>query len=717
MRICLVSREYAPFQGAGIGTYVSQMALAYSRAGHEVHVVTEPHPRLAIDGPVIRPGVHHHEVDIEAGLASMPGYAAGAIRHAMAAHEVLVRLHERAPFDYIEFPDYGGEGLMALWARRAWGAYDGAVMTVRLHTPAQDCMELNAETWLDRERAYAITIERDAMRLADALISPCTSLLERVRASLGPDVAEDRRTGMVIHYPFDLSVLDAELGGAQPDTSDTPTVLYFGRLERRKGVHLLIEAGQRLLDEGRPVRFRLIGGDTQTGPMGTSMRKWLRRRIRPGHKGSFSFEARRPREELAGAIKGSTCCCFPSLWENFPNVCLESMSLGALVIGSNAGGMSEMIEHGRSGLLFESGSVDELTDQLRRALDDEALREGATQAAVSRIGEICNPPAIVRQMEEAISAIRERTTAEAGTRRTGLATSTPRVSVVIPFHDMARWLPSTLESLDKQTCRDFEVILIDDGSTDKASKDLIDELERSRPDLRIIRQHNQGLAAARNAGIREARASWVLPLDADDLLLPTYLERTLAAADRWDDRDGRLGMVTTLVASFQDASSSEPWLWVSLGLERAMLPVLNVCSPCTALIDRQALLDIGGYDDWLTSFEDWDLYCSLAERGYRSVVVPEPLFRYRQRADSMRRVVGDPHVHRFRTYIQAKHLSLTQQPSFTMRVLSGELRHAESVYIENPRYQLIDRINRALKRTPMHGPLKRVALRVFGAGE
>jgi glycosyltransferase involved in cell wall biosynthesis/GT2 family glycosyltransferase len=713
MRICLVSREYAPFHGAGIGTYVSQMARAYSLAGHEVHVVTEPHPHLHVDGPRLRPGVTHHAVDLDSGVASMDGFAAGAMKHAMGVHELLSRLQGAHGFDYIEFPDYGGEGHFALAARRTGGAYAGAVMAIRLHTPVQDCLELNAETWLDRERAYSIAIESAAIREADVLFSPCRSLLERVRSRLTGGAAG--KPGQVIHYPFDLTALSEELGDAAPESSDVPTVLYFGRLERRKGVHLLIEAGQRLLDEGRRVRFRLIGGDTHSGPMGTRMRRHLRRLIRPEHSSSFVFEASRPRLELGSAIKGATCCCFPSLWENFPNVCLEAMSLGALVVGSDAGGMSEMIEHGESGLLMKSGSVDDLAEQLRRALDDAPLRARVEREAPARIAAICDPASIVRQMEAAIDGTRRSLTPR--TSDNGHATAprrvgAPRVSVVIPFFDMAGWLPATIESLDRQTSRDFETILVDDGSTDADSIAIVERLERERSDIRVIRRHNRGLAAARNAGIEAARGEWVLPLDADDLLAPTYIERTLDAAHRCEA--DRPALVTTLVGVFQEYPPTR--IWVSLGLERDLLGVLNVCSPCTALIRRSALEEVGGYDQWLTSYEDWDLYCTLAERGFSSVVVPEPLFLYRQREGSMRREVGEPREHRYRTYIQAKHPGLASDVSFSMRFLAGELRHAETVYIENPRYQIVDRLNSALKKTPIHGALKQMAVRVMGIG-
>lgn len=717
MRICLVSKEVSPFWGAGIGVYVSLMARAWAAAGHEVHVLSEPHPGLLDDGPRTHKGVRFHAVDVHAGQCLLEGFRCQFEQHSMAVHEKLTELHAKHPFDYIEFPDFGGEGWLALKARRTLGSYDGAVMAIRLHTPLADCIELNADAMLDRETALILAIEAQAIRDADALISPCTSLLERVRARYGPDVAEDRKPGFVVPYAFDMATID-ELGKGQAEKYERPTVLFYGRSERRKGVHLLVPAAQQLMDEGMDFDVRFIGGDTMTGPACGSMRRRLEKLASRAHTDHFRFDAPRPRVELGPAIRGATACCFPSLWENYPNVCLEALALGKLVVGSNAGGMSEQIEDGVSGLLFESGSIQSLKDALRRALTDESLREKVKTVGPQRVASMCEPARIVRETSAAIDAARERmakTTEFSTSRVTSNGSTTPDASIIIPFYNMARWLPQTLESARAQTHANTEIIVVEDGSTDPASIAMIDQLDRDNS-VRVVRKRNGGLGDARNFGIAEARAKWVVPLDADDLLDPTFVAKTLHAANQPSSSSRPLAMVTSIVAAFPETPEDAPWIWLPLGLERDMLPAANVCSCCVALINKDVLNEVGGYDTWLTSYEDWDFYCALASRGYRCEVVPERLIYYRQREDSMRHEIGEPNLARFRALITHRHPHLAEHPDIALRILAGELRQHESVYLRNPRYQAIDRINRAFKRTPLHAPLKSLVLRTLGVG-
>jgi glycosyltransferase involved in cell wall biosynthesis len=211
----------------------------------------------------------------------------------------------------------------------------------------------------------------------------------------------------VVPYPFRL---ERGVADASPTRTDRPTVLYFGRLERRKGVELLVEAGQRMLERGVNVSFRFIGGDTQTGPRVGSMLEHLQGLIASKWKDRFTFEARRPRQELFSIVRGVSAsggvCCFPSLWENFPNVCLEAMALGAPVVGSDAGGMNEIIKDGVNGVLFAAGDVACLEAALMRLLGDAALRRVIAANAQGRIATLCDPTTVVQQTIDAIETAR-----------------------------------------------------------------------------------------------------------------------------------------------------------------------------------------------------------------------------------------------------------------------------------------------------------------------
>jgi len=113
----------------------------------------------------------------------------------------------------------------------------------------------------------------------------------------------------------------------------------------------------------------------------------------------------------------------------------------------------------------------------------------------------------------------------------------PVVSVVVPCYNQGQFLQETLASLEAQTFRDFEIIVVDDGSTFPETIRTIDNLDSRR--MLIVRTKNQGLAEARNAGIRQAKGRYILPLDADDKIAPTYLEKAV----RILDENPRIGIV------------------------------------------------------------------------------------------------------------------------------------------------------------------------------
>ena len=198
----------------------------------------------------------------------------------------------------------------------------------------------------------------------------------------------------------------------------------------------------------------------------------------------------------------------------------------------------------------------------------------------------------------------------------------PRVAVVVPCFNDGETLPATLASLEAQ--EPHELVVVDDGSTDPATLAVLAQL--AEDGMRIVRRENGGLSAARMTGVEATESPYVLPLDADDELLPGALAALADALDAspqaalaWGDID----VWGELEARLAVARSLDPWL----------LTYLNDV-PVASLVRRTALLEAGG---WCmgSGYEDWDLWLALAERGFTGVHVPRPTLRYRRRSGRM----------------------------------------------------------------------------------
>ncbi|HKU58996.1 MAG TPA: glycosyltransferase family A protein [Gaiellaceae bacterium] len=197
-----------------------------------------------------------------------------------------------------------------------------------------------------------------------------------------------------------------------------------------------------------------------------------------------------------------------------------------------------------------------------------------------------------------------------------------RVAVVIPCFDDGATLPAALASLEDQ--EDHELLIVDDGSTDAGTIAYLAQLERAG--TRVVHQENEGLSAARMAGVAATSSPYVFPLDADDELVPgaiaelaDVLDATPSLAAAWGDVElfGARNLVYRLPGRL------DPWL----------LTYLNEI-PGTCLYRRSALEAVGGWR-LRGGYEDWDLWLSFAERGFEGVRVAEVVLRYRQHSGRM----------------------------------------------------------------------------------
>jgi len=210
----------------------------------------------------------------------------------------------------------------------------------------------------------------------------------------------------------------------------------------------------------------------------------------------------------------------------------------------------------------------------------------------------------------------------------------PRVSVLMPCRDAAAWLNEAIASLEAQTFADYEVVAVDDASTDETPS-LLHAWARRDPRVRVFSGPGRGVAAALAAGLAHARGEIVARMDADDIAEPTRLDAQLALLDA----DPTLAACGTRVRYFPDeavrdgARRYERWvndLVEPDAIDRDIFVECPIPHP-TLFIRRKALLDVGGYRE-VDGPEDYDLVLRLWAAGHRMAKVPEVLLHWREGA-------------------------------------------------------------------------------------
>lgn len=204
------------------------------------------------------------------------------------------------------------------------------------------------------------------------------------------------------------------------------------------------------------------------------------------------------------------------------------------------------------------------------------------------------------------------------------------VSVVIPVYNGEKTIQETITSVLNQTLQDFELIIINDGSKDK-TLEAVSSIQDHR--LQVFSYPNAGLAASRNRGISHAVGEYISFIDGDDLWTVDKLEAQLKAL-----QENPKAAVAYSWTDYIDESSNFLRRGGYLTASGDVLPKLLVIdfleNGSNAMIRRQALIEVGGFDESLPAAEDWDIFLRLAAR-YPFVAVPSPQILYRLSAKSM----------------------------------------------------------------------------------
>jgi glycosyltransferase involved in cell wall biosynthesis len=268
----------------------------------------------------------------------------------------------------------------------------------------------------------------------------------------------------------------------------------------------------------------------------------------------------------------------------------------------------------------------------------------------------------------------------------------PLVSVVIPYYNDGKYIHETLESIQHQTYRNVEIILVDDGSTEKESIRVFDDLKKLG--FQTYRQENAGPSAARNLAISHSKGKYILPVDADDKIRPTYIEKAV----QYMENHVQCGIVYCKAKFF--GARNGLWDLPEYSIKQMLL---NNCIFVTALFRRTDWETVHGYDSNMKyGLEDYEFWLSIIELGQGVYCIPEVLFLYRIKSVSRNTRFekhGEVYAETYE-YILRKHMKLYTR--YWIDVI---------LMLRNENYELRKRYNKLVNKIPFYTLFKGLSLK------
>lgn len=249
-----------------------------------------------------------------------------------------------------------------------------------------------------------------------------------------------------------------------------------------------------------------------------------------------------------------------------------------------------------------------------------------------------------------------------------------KVSVIIPCYNQGEYIEETINSVLNQTYDNIEIIIIDDGSNDLNTIKILSNIE-NKYQIKVERTKNQGLAMARNNGIRISKGEYILPLDSDDKIHETYIEKAVEIL-----KDNKIGAVYSIAEFFGEKQG----IWALKDFSYDKMLDENVVF-CSAIFRKSDYDKTNGYNlNMKDGLEDWDFWLSLIEIGVKFKRIDEILFFYRFKEKSMLRNLKNKQIN-MRTQIFKNHINLYEKKIND---------NFEKKYIQNEKliYKIIGRI-------------------------
>ncbi|OGX08662.1 MAG: hypothetical protein A2Z88_10325 [Omnitrophica WOR_2 bacterium GWA2_47_8] len=364
LKICLVAPGYPPQDGGGIGTYSYNLALGLTKLGHRVYVVSQSDKEDAaenLNGVEVRRFKYRHVPKLE---KLFPG-----LRWSFFIANQIEELDKKVHFDVIEFPNWEGVGFAYLLKKKR------RPVVTRMHTPYFETLNIDTNNGrINLGDRFICWLEKKACHMSDQLVSSTLSHRDMMITSyfLG-----NKEVNII---PLGIQLVPRPDDRSKSKGNGKIKVLYVSRLEKRKGAITLVGAIPHVLQKFQNVEFTFIGKDRPHAPGGLTFENYFST-AHNQFKDKVKFLGFVSNEELSNYYRACDIFVVPSVYESFGLIYVEAMMHGKPVIGCKAGGIPEVVNNGKTGILIEPYNVNQLVDGLLRLLNDPQMRQDMGQNA------------------------------------------------------------------------------------------------------------------------------------------------------------------------------------------------------------------------------------------------------------------------------------------------------------------------------------------------
>jgi glycosyltransferase involved in cell wall biosynthesis len=541
-------------------------------------------------------------------------------------------------FDVAYFSDWANVGFHTIRSRRFLGKAAAPICVTMMHGPSAWIRFCEQQYPFVPDDLYVEFIEQYAAVNSDFTIAPSRFIVNWAKKQGWKFRSEPEVLGL----PYRPEIRRQKPNATAPQLK---RLIFFGRLQTHKGYELFVRGLRTLAKESPDVLSRLeqislLGHEDVPGAV-----SWIRDQVAEiglpvEHFGSFDSQSAL---DYLARNAAETLVVIPSPIENFPYAVIEtSLIEGLNVIFSAGGGTSEIFGSDGETQYFAptpQALAVKLAERLTTSLSPgELMRyhfEAANQRWLEFHSRVCDHARSSRTTVIPAPSVENK----------------PAVDVCVTYYNKQRYFSQLCESLELQTCQDFRVIAIDDGSSEAEAREAFDSIAEKYRSAQwtFLHQSNRYVDAARNAAARRADAEYLLMVDADDVLAPNAIELMLTAIRLSDDD-------CLVTYSYSFAGDEFPY---DRKTGELLVPARSYIRPLGAalvaamvepwvlggpmiIIRRRVFEAIGGYHELRDAgHEDWEMHIRLTMAGYRTDVIPEFLHYYRVVDDGLARSFVD----------------------------------------------------------------------------